>query len=88
MPSTRSTAITGLACLGSLFGLASAATEVKLLSGVCGNYPGALPSDTGNSYVGDLNFVPVTGTFIDTLGTRFGSVTETQRYRNPWESVS
>jgi hypothetical protein len=88
MPSTRSTAIAGLACLGSLIGLASAATEAKLLGGVCGNYPGALQSDTGNAYHGDLLFVPVTGTYIDTLGTRFGSIRETQRYRNPWYSVS
>lgn len=84
MPSILST-VTGLLCLGSLV---SAATEVKLLPGVCSRYPGAHQSATGNSFVGELNLKPLTGTYIDTLGTRFGKILETQPMVNPWYTVS
>ncbi|KAK4101380.1 hypothetical protein N658DRAFT_425860 [Parathielavia hyrcaniae] len=90
MPSLHCTAVSTLACLGILVQLVSAATEVKLLSGVCEDYPGAFQSNTGNAYAPEANLVPLTGTYIDSLDSRFrfGSILEHQRFRLPWYSLA
>lgn len=88
MPSLRAIIAAGLACLA---GSAAAAgeIEVRLLRGVCYPYSGSFPTDTGNAYVGELELRPAgTGTFLDDLPSRFGSIFSQQRGTSPWYTVS
>jgi len=82
--------VAALACLAGLFSVATAATSVKLVGGVCGSFPGAFPDfNTGWSRVGDTPLRPFgTGTYIDNLDSRWGSIKETARGTLPWETVS
>lgn len=87
MPSLRAIIAAGLACLA---GSAAAAgeIEVRLMRGVCYPYRGSFPTDTGNAYVGELGLRPAgTGTFLDNLPSRFGSILTQQRGTSPWYTV-
>jgi hypothetical protein len=88
MPSIGS--ITKLAAIAGLFNVASAATEVKLNSGVCRTLPGAIPIiDKGNFMVGEVSLYAVgTGTHLDNLAPYWGSLRETPRGAPAWDTVS
>jgi hypothetical protein len=91
MPSIRLISTTGLACLGlSHIASAAANVEVRLLSGVCAEFAGAVQSmTTGNGMVPNLILRPAgTGTYLDTLQSGFGDILEQQRMRMPWYTVS
>ncbi|KAK5662710.1 hypothetical protein OQA88_8626 [Cercophora sp. LCS_1] len=90
MPSIGSTIIaTSLACL-SLSHLAAAASEFRLLSGVCQHLPGSFPDNNNEAFVGDVNLRPAgTGLFIDDLtGNGFGGIPESARFSLPWYSLA
>ena len=88
MPSIRFASVAGFALLSSICQLVLAVTEVRLLPGVCDHFPGVTQSSTGNSFVGQVNLRPLTGTYIDKLDTRFGGILEQQRMVLPWYTVS
>ncbi|KAK0651004.1 hypothetical protein B0T16DRAFT_453509 [Cercophora newfieldiana] len=88
MPSLGS--LTAFAALAGLVNVASAATEVKLNSGVCSSLPRAfyIP-DKGFSMVGDVSLYAVgTGTALDNLGPLWGSIRESQRGLPAWETMA
>ncbi|KAK4442294.1 hypothetical protein QBC34DRAFT_363971 [Podospora aff. communis PSN243] len=88
MPSI--TSIATFSALAGLFNVATAATQVKLNTGVCRTLPGAVPNvDKGSSWVGEVNLHAVgTGTHLDNLGPYWGSITETQRGLPAWETLA
>jgi hypothetical protein len=90
MLTLQSVTVAGLAVVAGLGQVASAASEAKLLTGVCQPYPGVMRSGTGNAFTASIYPRPVgTGTEIDSWGsnTKWSSILETQRGVNPWYTV-
>ncbi|KAK1834967.1 hypothetical protein QBC39DRAFT_342325 [Podospora conica] len=89
MPSLRATIIAGLACLaGSAAAAAPGEIEVRLLRGLCSNFRGAFPTNTGNGYVGELELKPSDTGIIDDLPSRLTSMLTTSRGVNPWYTMA
>lgn len=88
MPSLT-TLTSALLATASLINVASAAAEARLLMGVCFPLPGSFPmTNTGTAMVGEVFMHAVgTGTYIDDLLPRWGSIQMQQRGVLPWKVV-